>query len=184
MGTFEDTFTAAFWGEEVFPLPDWVKWKHISEGLTHCPVYLKLDKCWFVDDAKPLLPQHPHCHCIVESISTDRVEKEANAECRISKFEGYIFNPKYDYNGKRKLFEGWGYDIMDSEWLQKEFERQALEKYIRGEYVLKKLDKEGQRIDVEVKLPDRNKNRVITVISGWMIRPSGQITLNTPLGDR
>jgi len=118
----------------------------------------------------------------VEAISPDRVRKEADAECRISKFEGYIFYPDVKKNqGKKALFEGWGYDILDSEWLQKEYEKQALEKYIHGKYTLGKLDKEGQRISISIELPNRIKGEIVTVISAWMIRSDGKITLNTPL---
>jgi len=180
LGEFENAFMAAFWGEEVSPLPDWVEWQHISEGLTHCEVCLKLDKCWFTDETKPLLPQHPHCHCVVEVISPDKVRNEARSECDIRKFNAYIFNPEYD-DGKMELFESWGYDILDSEMLQKEYEHQALEKYIKGEYTLGKLDKEGQRISISIELSNKNKDIIVTAISGWMVYPEGKIRLNTPL---
>lgn len=45
MGIVEDIFLAAFWEKEPPVIPDWVEWKHIFEGLTHCDVCLKLDKC-------------------------------------------------------------------------------------------------------------------------------------------
>ena len=55
----------------------------------------------------------------------------------LSKFDPYLFDPVGVYkHGKGKLFESWGYSIADSEWLRKEFERQALEKYVAGQYVL------------------------------------------------
>ena len=183
MGLFEDLFSAAFNGEEPPPIPSWVKWKHISKGLTHCPVCLKLDQCWFTDDKKPLLPQHPHCHCIVEPIPLSTVVNEANAESKIEKYSDYLFNPKYDYNGKRALFEAWGYSKIDSEMLLKELERQALEEYIRRDFELGKLDMYGQRINIQIELDRKDKEETVHFISGWMIYPAGKIKLNTPYGD-
>ena len=37
---------------------------------------------------------------------------------------------------KKRLFAEWGYDIMDSDELKKDYERQALDKYVKGEYEL------------------------------------------------
>lgn len=183
MGIFEDQFVAAFWGEKPPPLPSWVEWQHISEGLTHCEVCLKLDKCWFIDDKKPSLPLHPHCHCTSEPLSFSTVMNQASSRCPIQKFSAYIFNPKYDYNGKRALFEAWGYSKMDAEMLQREFERQALEKYIRGDYELGKLNEYGQRINIPIDLERKNTEKTIQFISGWMVCSNGLIKLNTPYGD-
>ena len=49
MGKLEDIFIAAFWDDDLRQISNWIEWKHISRGLTHCPVCLSLDKCWFVD---------------------------------------------------------------------------------------------------------------------------------------
>ncbi len=66
---------------------------------------------------------------------------EANAESAYSKYDPYLFDPEDFYkHGKRKEFESWGYTIADSKWLQEEIEKQALEKYIAGEYLLGRLN--------------------------------------------
>lgn len=89
----------------------------------------------------PRYPLHPNCHCIIEPISKIDLE----AECDISKFRDYIFD--VDKNkGKNALFESWGYDIIDSEWLQSEFVRQAQIKYSNGDFILKELSDYGQII--------------------------------------
>ncbi len=144
---------------------------------------MKLDKCWFVDENKPLLPQHPHCHCTVEPISFSRVLNEAQSECDIRKFSGYIFHPENN-KGKKALFEDWGYTITDSEMLQKVFENQALEKYIQGQYELGKLNEQGQRIHIQIDLERKNRDGIVTFISGWMVYPNGKIRLITPYGGR
>lgn len=103
MGILEEIFTAALWGREPPAVPNWVEWIHISRGMTHCEICLKLDKCWFVDETKPLLPQHPYCHCTVSPLPLSRVLNEAQSECDIRKFSKYVFHPENN-KGKKKLF--------------------------------------------------------------------------------
>lgn len=100
-----------------------------------------LRRC-FVDENKPLLPQHPYCHCTVNPLPLSRVLNEAQSECDIRKFSEYVFHPKNN-KGKKELFEVWGYDKADSEMLQRVFEKQAIEKYIQGQYALGKLNEQG-----------------------------------------
>ena len=114
-------------------------------------------------------------------IPLQKVIDEATAVCDIRKFSDYIFNPEYDDNGKRALFESWGFSILDAETLQKEFERLALDQYITGQYKLGKLDDKGQRISIVIELKRKDKEETVTVKSGWMVDPEGKIHLATPL---
>ena len=82
------------------------------------------------------------------------------------------------------MFESWGYGKMDSLWLQQEYCRQAKEKYAKGNFTLNKLDEYGQRINIEITLPQKNGNGNVTFISGWMTYPNGKIMLTTPYGDK
>ena len=82
------------------------------------------------------------------------------------------------------MFESWGYSIADSEWLQKEFKKQALEKYVAGQYTLGKLNKDGQRISIQVDLLRKDKEGMASFITGWMVYPDGQIQLTTPYGGK
>ena len=177
---------------------NWAKWYHegIPDGPAdvrenerkkaktqgHCLKCTAMSGCYFIDGTKtfPMYPHHPHCHCEKQHISPQTV----TANCRIEKFKGYIFAEKYAYKGKKALFEDkYGYTIDDSDYLKKEYDRQAKEKYMSGDYVLGKLDEEGQRITIDVILKTPLKGTA-TVKSGWMVRPNGLITCNTPLGDR
>lgn len=185
MGILEDVFVAAFNGEAFPPIPRWVQWRHVSEGLSHCEICLNLDRRWFADDLKPMLPQHPDCHCMVEPLPYERVMKEAAAECRYSKFDPYLFDPEETYKHKKgDMFKDWGYSIKDSEWLRKEIERQGLEKYIAGQYALGELSKDGQRINIRVKLPRKDKEGTVSFKTGWMVYPHGVIKLVTPYGGK
>lgn len=134
----------------------WVEWKHISKGISHCPSCLKLDKCWFVKANMPMLPQHEKCHCTVVSIPNATVQSRTSAVSPLPKFINYLFNPDNPKNGgKAELFGLWGYDKTDSQWMVEESQRQAREKYIAGEYLLGILDEYGQRVHIQMTIPDK-----------------------------
>lgn len=65
-----------------------------------------------------------------------------------------------------------------------ESERQAREKYIAGEYTLGDLDEFGQRINIQITIPNRIKGGTITFRTGWIARQNGEIRLVTPYGDK
>lgn len=75
-----------------------------------------------------------------------------------------------------------GYSVKDSKYLQKEIERQGLQKYINGDYVLGALNGFGQRISIRVEIENRNSGGTVSFITGWMVHANGRITLNTPYG--
>lgn len=162
-----------------------MEWMHIEMGKSHCKTCLKLDKCWFSDDNKPKAPQHFFCHCVTRPIDYNVVINMATAKSDYTKFNPYLFNPdnKYPHN-KQDLFESWGYTIQDSAWLQETIEEQGLEKYINGDYSLGKLDKNGQRIDIRVEIPRKDREGTVSFITGWMVYPNGHIQLNTPYGGK
>lgn len=179
MGVFDELITIDNNGE--IKINQWIEWKHISTGIAHCPTCLALDKCWFNNSLKPQLPQHEKCHCTTTQISKPLADVNALATCDISKFKDYIFADKYAWNGKRDLFERLGYTINDSEYLQKEYIDQAIKNYCDSKYTLDKLDNQGQRINIDIELI-RNGRKII-FSSGWMVRPKGSITNNTPLAN-
>lgn len=175
---------------------EWVKWVHkgtnpattnfrktlntviavINRG-KHCAMCLNINGCCFPKNNMPQYPLHPHCHCSLEPIGAI----SAKAECELSKFTKYIFSESQN-RGKKALFESWGYDILDSQWLRHEFERQAKEKYERGEFELNKLNNYGQRINIQIILPRKDKMETVKFVSGWMVYPNGNLKLTTPMG--
>lgn len=154
MSLLQDIFKAAFWGEDTSPLPNWVEWKHIPYGESHCSVCLKLDQCWFTKDCKPKLPQHPHCHCEVEAILLSDVNNQSHTVSDI----GIMID----------LCADLGYDRIV---LKKEVEKQSLEQYTTGNYILGKLDENGQEIYLEF------ENETHTIVTGWLVEPKGKIEL-------
>ena len=107
------------------------------------------------------------------------VSPAANAP--LAKFEDYIFKPGATH-GKNKIFESLGYGREHSQELAKLYEKQASEKFARGEYTLGIKDQYGQRINIEIELPGTGSasGKTSYLKSGWMIKPDGSISLNTP----
>ena len=163
-----------------FKFCSWIEWTHVPIGITHCPVCMALDKCWFDRLIMPKPKQHDHCHCTTKEIATPSPEN-CVAECDIRKFRDSIFSDKYAWNGKRDLFERLGFRNEDSEFLKTEYEKQARQEYCKSNYSLGNLDERGQRINITIHF--ENNGRKINFASGWMVRPLGRITNNTPLGD-
>ena len=127
----------------------------------------------------PIYPHHRNCHCRLEPVTNINFK----AECSIDKFANYIFDPVKN-KGKKELFEDWGYDTMDSQWLTEEYCRQAQEKYASGDFALNKLSNYGQQINIEITLPMKNGTGSVTFVSGWMVCPNGTIQLVTPFAGR
>lgn len=67
-----------------------------------------------------------------------------------------------------------GYTIEDSEILKEEFEKLALERYLKGNYKLKELDGNGQRLAIPIEL------KGVKFYTGWMLYPEGFIRNTTP----
>lgn len=171
------------------PANGWVKWRHSgipdeegrdredarddAERNSHCKVCTVLSGDYFPSFNMPPYRQHPHCDCILISVS----KPTAVADCAIGKFTEYIFKPD-NSKGKTELFENWGYTIEDSAYLKCEFEKQAKEKYLKGNYDLQLLNKYGQRITILIELKTADKN--VKIKTGWLVHPLGLITCATP----
>lgn len=154
----------------------------------HCLRCTALSGCYFakynmpgdINNTYGLL--HSHCHCYIENVSNSTLIYNVNTVCPIEKFTEYIFADKYADNGKRDLFEMLGFNIEDSYELKNEFEKQAKEKYMHGNYVLKNLDIYGQNINIPILI--HKNGRSIEFISGWKVYPEGLLNCNTPMGDK
>ena len=180
---------------------NWVKWFHWGvpdeegrereearkrlKGLGHCSPCTVLSWCYFVKSRLPKKKTegdgllHPYCDCSLKSVLNPIIK----AYCAIEKFSGYIFSEKYSKNGKKGLFESFGYTIEDSEWLKAEYERQAKKKYLNVEYIVRGLDSQyGQDVNIIIELTTP-MGRTVQLISGWKVHPLGLITCNTPLVD-
>lgn len=185
MDYLSQVVNAAKKGNIIPPEPEWNKWLHRNEGKTHCEVCLKLHECWFAKPLTPKWPHHEHCHCILEKIPYVNIMYNASADCPYAKFDPYLFDPENFYkHGKSKMLENWEYSVEDSSWLQNEIQKQGLAKYIQGDYQLGVLNEHGQRISIRIEIPNRTNGKMASFITGWMVHPSGKITLNTPYGGK
>ena len=82
------------------------------------------------------------------------------------------------------MFKDWGYSVSDSNYLRTEFIKQALDKYISGNYELGKLYDKGQRISIRVEIPRKDQEGIVSFVTGWMVQPNGHIQLATPYGGK
>lgn len=158
--------------------PDWLRviLRNIMALFGHCMNCTALDGCYLVTMKMPKQPLHENCDCKKINTSFAKVKQNASAECDIRKFTEYVFKNNKDSNGKNKIFSDLGYSINDSEFLQQEYCRQALEQYLLGNYVLKNLDRNGQRLAIPTNL------RGTHFYSGWLLCPEGVIRNTTPFG--
>lgn len=143
---------------------EWVEWEHVGVPnsskterdiarnllclLGHCKVCTGLDGCYFVDRNMPPQPLHDNCDC--KKISLSEVKRKLRAECAISKFTKYVFTDEEKSKGKKAIFESMGFDIEDSYELKNELEKQSVKNYYLGNYILKDLDENGQRLAIPV----------------------------------
>ena len=58
------------------------------------------------------------------------------------------------------------------------------EKYIKGDYILGKLNKDGQRISIRIEIPRKDGTGTVSFVSGWMAGPNGELRLITPYGGK
>lgn len=158
--------------------PEWLReiLRNIMAMFRHCLNCTALDGCYLVERNMPEQPLHENCDCGRKSVSYSKVKNNATAECDIRKFTEYVFKNVKDSKGKNKIFYDLGYDINDSQYLQNEYCKQALSQYLIGNYVLKNLDRRGQRLAIPTSLNGA------TFYSGWMLCPEGKIKNTTPFG--
>ena len=114
----------------------------------------------------------------VAGTADDAAEKAA---ANVRKFSEYIFKDGVA-PGKDVVFKNLGYTVDDSQMLINLYQEQAAAKYASGKYTLGKLDKFGQRINIEIELRGIGDatGKTSYIQSGWMIQADGSIKLNTP----
>ncbi len=190
MGIFNDLIQIGKDGEIVFN--QWIEWDHFSIPnkpkwlreilrnimalLGHCMSCSALDGCFLAARNMPEQPLHENCDCHKKDIAYSKVKNKSSAECDIRKFTEYVFKATEVSKGKNKIFYDLGFDINDSSYLQNEYCKQAINQYLLGDYVLKNLDKNGQRLAIPIKLNGK------TFYSGWLLCPEGEIRNTTPFG--
>jgi filamentous hemagglutinin len=99
----------------------------------------------------------------------------------VEKFYDYIFKPGATH-GKDHVFRALGYSRSDAELLSDLYSFQAAAKFAVHDFTLGKADEYGQRINIVIELTGLGdlSSRSSYIVSGWMIRSDGNLTLNTP----
>ena len=155
---------------------DWIEWiAQPNDWQDNCD---KFNGCYFIVKQIPKYPQHPNCRCQPKKIAKPIPNITAKATCDISKFTDYLFSDKYD-DGKKELFESWGYTIEDSEYLQQLYISQAIQKYCDGEYQYVGVNDYCAKISITIKLTNQDgiEQHINTI---WKLKPKGEIELVTP----
>jgi filamentous hemagglutinin len=110
------------------------------------------------------------------------VVKNGNISADMRKFTEYIFKDGAA-PGKDVVYKNLGYSMENSQALTKNYVEQAMTKYKNGQYQINGDPTQyGQKINIEIELPGigNEAGKTSYLKSGWMIRPDGSITLNTP----
>ncbi len=155
---------------------DWIEWiAQKNDFLDDCD---KLDGCHFIVKQMPDYPQHINCRCKLKKIAKPIPNITAKSYADIRKFTEYVFNEN-DNNGKKVLFEKWGYTVEDSEYLKELFLSQAIEKYCNGEYEYKGIGTVYPRIEIVIELKTKNQKK-LQIKTGWSLLPKGEIKMSTP----
>ena len=146
----------------------WIEWDHVGVPnkpkefrdiirfvlslLNHCMNCSALDGCYFIGRNMPKLPLHEMCDCKNIKISSSVVNANAEADCPIEKFTNYVFTDNVKSKGKKAIFASLGFSDKDSQTLKLEIEKQSLNNYLKGNYLLKNLDLNGQRLAIPITL--------------------------------
>jgi len=111
----------------------------------------------------------------------ERSSLAAKGTAPVAKFSDYIFKEGATH-GKDAVFKGLGYEASHSAQLAQMWEQQAAAKFAKGDYTLGKLDQYGQRINITIDVPGvgASAGKSSSMTSGWMMKPDGTISLNTP----
>lgn len=155
---------------------DWIEWiAWPNDWQDDCD---KFNGCYFIVKQMPKYPQHPKCMCKLNKIAKPIPYITANATCDIRKFTEYIFSDKYD-DGKKELFESWGYTIEDSEYLQQLYISQAIQKYCNGEYRYAGVNNQTAKISITITLTNKDgvEQHINTI---WKLGQKGKIDLIAP----
>lgn len=125
----------------------------------------------------PKYPQHPNCQCRLQKVDKPIPNVTAKAVCSIDKFTGYVFDNGKN-NGKKAIFEGFGYSNEHSKYLMNLYVEQAIQKYCNGQYKFNGV-RFYARIEIVIDLETPNKG-LVHIKSGWALMPNGEIRLSTP----
>ena len=92
----------------------------------------------------------------------------------IKKITQYLFAE----HGKLGLMKSMGYSIADADDIYIIMSQNAKEKYLNGQYTLKKLNIYGQRINIDLTLQGKSNKgeKNYTFYTGWTVYPNGKTT--------
>lgn len=139
-----------------------------------CAICVALNDTVFHLANKPCLSRHLYCKC--EHLQ----EQELNAtlDFDMRKITHYLFV----HPSKAGLIESMGYTIEDAPEVYNAIAANALARYAEGDYVLRKLDKHGQRVNIEITMQGKRGKTgcIYEFYTGWIAYPHGKLKNVTP----
>ena len=155
---------------------DWIQWiAQENDWKDDCD---KFGDCYFIVKQMPKYPQHLKCQCRLKKIEKPIPKITARATVDIRKFTEYIFSDKY-VDGKKELFESWGYTIDDSEYLRILYISQALKEYCNGNYKYLGTNDFCVKISIQIVIKNETeKEQIVNTV--WGLGKEGELMLITP----
>ena len=138
-----------------------------------CALCVALNHTVFKNSNKPEY-FHPHCKCEMKEVEL----REVTLDFPIEKITGYLFINE----GKSKLMKSMGYAMEDAQEIYDEISENARKQYLSGNYILGKLNPNGQRITINMELKGKQEkaDKIYEFKTGWMVYPNGELHNNTP----
>lgn len=121
-------------------------------------------------------PGFAHSYCKCEKPEVDL--KKVTLDFPMKKITQYLLI----HPSKSKLFSSWGYTMENAQEVYDQIARHAEAGYQSGNYVLGRLNENGQRIEIKCTIPGKGDkaNQTYSFITGWMVYPNGKLHNNTP----
>lgn len=146
-----------------------------KDDLTNtCALCVALNKTVFKNDNKPEYI-HPNCKCKNESYNLTTV----TFDFPMGKLDRYLF-VKED---KTAMMRSMGYTIDDCNELHDLIQTEVEKKFLNGEYILQKLNENGQHFTIQTELIGKRDHvgEVFNCHIGCVAWPFGKIKIATPM---
>jgi hypothetical protein len=145
-----------------------------DEGTDTCALCVALNHTVFWNKKKPKY-YHIGCKCWHESTAQPNVSLDFPLE----KITDYLLSESHN---KLALMRSMGYDKQDADELYSIIAENAKDKYLKGEYDLGELTKNGQQLNIVLLLKGKGAKAAKTypLVTGWMVYPYGKLHNNSP----
>ena len=145
-----------------------------DEKTRTCEICVALNETVFRNTNKPDF-KHPHCKCEIEKVNLNNVTLNFPME----KLTGYLFVNE----SKSAMMRSIGFYPQNAETLYEIISENVKKEFLSNRYTLKKLDKYGQKAQVDYLIQGLNDHtgQIFSCHTGCTIWPNGKIKVTTPI---